>query len=126
MKGGIDLSKEEFWQAMARDNKDAPETWFDIDKRLPKVEISIMAPPPSSGPRDAFDSLVMKKGCVKDMLVADGGCKAYREDGHVIEGGENDELYVEPLKEDQGAFRIFRYPFMVVAKVGLLTIKLMM
>ena len=78
MKGGIDLSKEEIWQAMARDNKDAPSTWFEIDKRLPKVEISIMAPPPSSGTRDAFDSLVMKKGCVKDMLVADGDCKAYR------------------------------------------------
>ena len=54
MKGGIDLSKEEIWQAMARDNKDAPSTWFEIDKRLPKVEISIMAPPPSSGTRDAF------------------------------------------------------------------------
>ena len=39
MAGGIDLSKEEIWQAMARDNKNAPETWFDIDKRLPKVEI---------------------------------------------------------------------------------------
>ena len=49
MADGIDLSKEEIWQAMAKDNSNAPETWFDIDKRLPKVEISIMAPPPSSG-----------------------------------------------------------------------------
>ena len=97
---------------MARDNKNAPETWFDIDKRLPKVEISIMAPPPSSGTRDAFDSLVMKKGCVKDMLVADGDCKAYREDGHVIEGGENDELYVEHISKEQGAFGIFGYSFL--------------
>ena len=48
-------------QAMARDNLNAPKTWNDIDARLPKVEISIMAPPPSSGTRDAFDSLVMKK-----------------------------------------------------------------
>ena len=112
MAGGIDLSKEEIWQAMARDNKNAPETWFDIDKRLPKVEISIMAPPPSSGTRDAFDSLVMKKGCVKEMLVADGDCKAYREDGHVIEGGENDELYVEHITKEQGAFGIFGYSFL--------------
>ena len=28
--------------------------------------------------------------CVKEMLVADGDCKKYREDGHVIEGGEKD------------------------------------
>ena len=95
--GGINLTKEEIWQAMARDNLNAPKTWNDIDARLPKVEISIMAPPPSSGTRDAFDSLVMKKGCIKDMLVADGDCEAYREDGHVIEGGENDELYVNTL-----------------------------
>jgi phosphate transport system substrate-binding protein len=111
MKGGIDLSKEEIWQAMARDNADAPTTWYEIDKRLPKVEISIMAPPPTSGTRDAFDSLVMKKGCVKDMLVADGECTAYREDGHVIEGGENDELYVEHITKEQGAFGIFGYSF---------------
>ena len=112
MAGGIDLSKEEIWQAMSRDNKNAPVTWFDIDKRLPKVEISIMAPPPSSGTRDAFDSLVMKKGCVKEMLVADGDCEAYREDGHVIEGGENDELYVEHISKEQGAFGIFGYSFL--------------
>ena len=46
--GGINLTKEEIWQAMARDNLNAPKTWNDIDARLPKVEISIMAPPPSS------------------------------------------------------------------------------
>ena len=110
--GGINLTKEEIWQAMARDNLNAPKTWNDIDARLPKVEISIMAPPPSSGTRDAFDSLVMKKGCVKDMLVADGDCEAYREDGHVIEGGENDELYVEHITKEQGAFGIFGYSFL--------------
>ena len=37
MKGGIDLTKEEIWQAMARDNANAPTTWYEIDKRLPKV-----------------------------------------------------------------------------------------
>jgi phosphate transport system substrate-binding protein len=45
------------------------------------------------------------------MLVADGDCKAYREDGHVIEGGENDELYVEHITKEQGAFGIFGYSF---------------
>ena len=84
--GDINLTKEQIWQAMAKDNKNAPKNWSDIDASLPNVEISIMAPPPTSGTRDAFDSLVMKKGCVKEMLVADGDCKKYREDGHVIEG----------------------------------------
>ena len=63
--GDINLTKEQIWQAMAKDNKNAPKTWSDIDASLPNVEISIMAPPPTSGTRDAFDSLVMKKGCVK-------------------------------------------------------------
>jgi phosphate transport system substrate-binding protein len=111
-ENGINLTKEQIWQAMARDNKNAPKTWYDIDKSLPKVEIQIMAPPPSSGTRDAFDSLVMKKGCVKDMLVADGECENYREDGHVIEGGENDELYVEYVHSNPGAFGIFGYSFL--------------
>ena len=70
--GDLNLTKEQIWQAMAKDNKNAPKTWSDIDASLPNVEISIMAPPPTSGTRDAFDSLVMKKGCVKEMLVADG------------------------------------------------------
>lgn len=111
-ENGINLTKEQIWQAMARDNKNAPKTWYDIDKSLPKVEIQIMAPPPSSGTRDAFDSLVMKKGCIKDMLVADGECENYREDGHVIEGGENDELYVEFVHQNPGAFGIFGYSFL--------------
>ena len=76
--GDINLTKEQIWQAMAKDNKNAPKTWSDIDASLPNVEISIMAPPPTSGTRDAFDSLVMKKGCVKEMLVTDGDCKKYR------------------------------------------------
>lgn len=112
MKGGINLTKEEIWQAMAKDNKNAPKTWYDINKSLPKVDIQIMAPPPSSGTRDAFDSLVMKKGCVKSMLVADGNCNSYREDGAVIEGGENDELYVEYVHSNPGAFGIFGYSFL--------------
>ena len=110
--GDINLTKEQIWQAMAKDNKNAPKTWSDIDGSLPNVEISIMAPPPTSGTRDAFDSLVMKKGCVKEMLVADGDCKKYREDGHVIEGGEKDELYVEHISKEKGAFGIFGYSFL--------------
>lgn len=112
MKGGINLTKGEIWQAMARDNKNAPKTWYDINKSLPKVDIQIMAPPPSSGTRDAFDSLVMKKGCVKSMLVEGGSCENYREDGAVIEGGENDELYVEYVHSNPGAFGIFGYSFL--------------
>ena len=38
--------------------------------------------------------------------------KLHREDGHVIEGGENDELYVEHITKEQGAFGIFGYSFL--------------
>ncbi len=40
-----------------------PKTWNEIDASLPNVAIKIMAPPPTSGTRDAWESLVMKKGC---------------------------------------------------------------
>ena len=41
------------------------------------------------------------------MLVADG-CEAYREDQVIF----NDELYVEHITKEQGAFGIFGYSFL--------------
>ena len=35
--GDINLTKEQIWQGMAKDNKNAPKTWSDIDASLPNV-----------------------------------------------------------------------------------------
>ena len=39
--------------------------WSDIDASLPNKKIEILVAPPTSGTRDAWNSLVMVKGCTK-------------------------------------------------------------
>ena len=67
----INVTKEQLWQAMALEGSH-PKKWSDIDPSLPNYNIKIMTPPPTSGTRDAWNSLVMKKGCPKDILEAKG------------------------------------------------------
>ena len=56
------LTKLQLWEAMALHGP-KPLYWNEIDSSLPKQKIHIMAPPPTSGTRDAWNSLVMKAGC---------------------------------------------------------------
>ena len=65
----INVTKEQLWKAMAGLGPQ-PKLWSDIDPSLPNYEIKIMTPPATSGTRDAWNSLVMKKGCPKDILKA--------------------------------------------------------
>ena len=90
-----------------------PKKWSDIDPSLPDYEISIMVPPPTSGTRDAWHSLVMKKGCPKDILEKEGKkkCNLMREDDAIIEAGENDTLIVQKLQGDNEKFGIFGYSY---------------
>ena len=55
----MDITREQLWQAMAAEGPH-PEKWSDIDSSLPDQKIHIMVPPPTSGTRDAWNSLVMK------------------------------------------------------------------
>ncbi len=66
---------------------------------LPAIKIEILVAPPTSGTRDAWDELVMVKGCDTDFqkLADKKNCTKYREDGAVIEAGENDTLIVQKL-----------------------------
>ena len=62
----VNFTVEQLWQALsAKGNK--PEKWSDIDSSLPNIKISVLVPPPTSGTRDAFNSLVMSKGCLKKL-----------------------------------------------------------
>jgi len=124
----IDFTKEQLWRALAHDVDvngkvvaNPYKKWSDIDKSLPNVDIKIMVPPPTSGTRDAWNSLVMGKGCSKGFKTAMGdkakkGCAKLREDGLAIEAGENDTLIVNKLAADTEMFGLFGYSYLVANK----------
>ena len=76
----------------------------------------MLAPPPSSGTRDAFVELVMHSVCKKiyemDKKTYKANCSALREDGAVTEVGENDNLIIEKLADNSDRFGIFGYSFL--------------
>lgn len=98
------------------------KTWNDVNPDLPKTEISVMGPPPTSGTRDAFAELALEAGCKSfDWIAAlkksnkdryKAICHGIREDGAYVEAGENDNLIVRKLDENPNAFGIFGFSFL--------------
>jgi phosphate transport system substrate-binding protein len=85
--------------------------WSEIDASLPDREISIYGPPTTSGTRDAFEELVMETAS-EGMDAYEEAYTDIRSDGVYIDAGENDNLIVQRLQEDTGAFGIFGYSFL--------------
>lgn len=122
------FTKEQLWRALAHDVDvngkvvaNPYKKWSDIDKSLPNKAIKIMVPPPTSGTRDAWNSLVMGKGCSKAFKSAMGdkakkACAKLREDGLAIEAGENDTLIVNKLAADPDMFGLFGYSYLIANK----------
>lgn len=124
------LTKKQIFLALAErvpDPKSAKlvenfyKKWSDIDASLPKTNIAIYGPPTTSGTRDAFVELVMEDVCKElpefisaypDAKVRKKKCHIIRSDGHFIEAGENDNLIVQKLKNDNDAFGIFGFSFL--------------
>jgi len=107
-----DFTRQQLWTAMA-EHGPKPTYWSEIDASLPKIKIAILTPPPTSGTRDAWNAKVMKKGCsaaVKKM--GKKACKIMREDGAVIEAGENDTLIVKKLEANKNLFGIFGFSYL--------------
>ena len=126
-----DFTKEQLWRALAHevdvDGKlvaNPYKKWSDIDSSLPSKKIEILVAPPTSGTRDAWNSLVMGKGCskaAKSLYEADGKkakkeCAKMREDGYAVEAGENDTLIVQKLAANPSAFGFFGYSYLVANK----------
>lgn len=97
------------------------ERWSDIDPSLPKTQIRVYGPPPTSGTRDAFVELVMLEACKKmpeytaryaNEDERKQQCQQLREDGRYIEAGENDNLLVQKLSNDNVALAILGYSFL--------------
>ena len=113
----LNLTKNQLWQAMAEFGP-KPKLWSDIDPSLPNYPIAILTPPPTSGTRDAWNSLVMEKGCDKAVKEAKGkkACANMREDGAVIEVGENDTLLINKLVADDQLFAIFGFSYLEASR----------
>ena len=108
----INFTLKQLWAAMA-EHGPKPEKWSDIDSSLPNSKISIMVPPPTSGTRDAWNAKVMKGGCPAAVKKENKkACKIMREDGAVIEAGENDALIVQKLGANPSAFGIFGFSYL--------------
>ena len=116
----IDLTLEQIFLAVAAqvpvdgELVENPYTnWSDIDASLPDRAISIYGPPSTSGTRDAFEELVMEAASSEMDIYGEEGYTDIRTDGVYIDAGENDNLIVQRLAEDTGAFGIFGYSFLV-------------
>ena len=123
-----DFTKEQLWRALAAkvdvDGKlveNPYKKWSDIDASLPDKKIEILIAPPTSGTRDAWNSLVMDKGCSKaaKSLFGDKAkkeCVKMREDGYAVEAGENDTLIVQKLSANPDAYGFFGYSYLLANK----------
>lgn len=117
----MNLGIEHIAVALSSEFASEVKTWADVDTfvakktntatiGLPNRPISVMIPPPTSGTRDAMGSLFMKNG-YKKLGIKGNGYKSIREDGAVVEMGENDNLIVEKLVGDSEMFGVFGYSF---------------
>ena len=130
----LNLTKRQIFLALAKQvpegNKeggslvDNPnKKWSDIDPNLPNKKIEVLGPPPTSGTRDAFNELAIEGGCKtfpklkaikkQEKKKYKAICRAVREDGAFIEAGENDNLIVQKLVENENAFGVFGFSFLI-------------
>jgi phosphate transport system substrate-binding protein len=108
----VDFTPKQIWAAMAARGP-LPTKWSEVDSSLPDIKIEILTPPPTSGTRDAWNSLVMNKGCDAAVKKANKkDCALMREDGAVVEAGENDTLLVQKLSANRDAFAIFGFSYL--------------
>ncbi len=108
----VSLTANQIWQAMAEKGP-KPEKWSEIDSSLPAIKIEIFTPPPTSGTRDAWNALVMETGCGQAVQSANKkDCALMREDGAVVEAGENDSLMIQKLAANPQAFGIFGFGYL--------------
>ena len=130
----LNLTKRQIFLALAKQDPEGNKEggslvdnpnkkWSDIDPNLPNKKIEVLGPPPTSGTRDAFNELAIEGGCKtfpklkaikkQDKKKYKAICRAVREDGAFIEAGENDNLIVQKLVENENAFGVFGFSFLI-------------
>jgi phosphate transport system substrate-binding protein len=126
----VNLTRKQIFLALAKqvpdkDGKliDNPyKMWNEIDPALPAKKIEVLGPPPTSGTRDSFAELYLKKGAQEfetltaletaDVAAFDTVWKSVRTDGPYVEAGENDNLIIQKIEANKDAFGIFGYSFL--------------
>jgi phosphate transport system substrate-binding protein len=122
----VELTKGDIFNAVAEkvfiDGEwvDNPyENWNEINPNLPDQRIQMMLPPPTSGTRDAFVELIMHSYCKKELGLPKKGndgykvkCTNIRTHKHIAIMGENDNLIVQKLGNDNKSFGVFGYSFL--------------
>ena len=98
------------------------KTWKDVNPRLPAIPIRVYGPPPTSGTRDALGELLLTPPCEANAGIAalkktneakfKAICTGLREDGAYIEAGENDNLLVQRVSENEGAIGVLGYSYL--------------
>ena len=122
---GFQLTARDVYAALAANPFGRPQTartWRDVNPALPAVAIRVYGPPPTSGTRDSFAELILDKGCNTDpameaLEASDEDrhkqtCTQIREDGAFIEAGENDNLLVQRVSENEGAIGVLGYSYL--------------
>lgn len=130
----MQLTREQIFRALAEKIYDAKSGkiirnpyhyWNEIDAKLPKKKITVYGPPLTSGTRDVFVDIVLEEVCFMkkeyievfpDRDMRRKQCRKIRTDGNFIESGENDNVIVRQLKDNQEALGIFGFNFLVVNK----------
>ena len=119
------LTARDVYAALAANPFGRPQqarTWRDVNPALPATPIRVYGPPPTSGTRDSFAELILQKGCDSDPAMAQlkaqdedrhkQVCTAIREDGAWVDAGEDDNLLVQRIAENQGWVGVLGYSFM--------------
>jgi phosphate transport system substrate-binding protein len=127
---GFTLTPRDIYAALAANPFGRPQTartWRDVNPALPNVPIRVYGPPPTSGTRDSFAELILTAGCESDPAMvalkeSDSDrhkqvCTQIREDsvdgGRVFtEAGENDNLLMQRVSENQGSIGVLGYSFL--------------
>ncbi len=108
----FNFTRNQLWTAMAEHGSKSTY-WNEISDTLPNIKIAILIPPPSSGTRDAWNALVMTEGCPNSVKkLAKKACQQMREDGALIEAGEDDELIIRELQANPNLFGIFGFSYL--------------
>ncbi|MFT5511358.1 MAG: phosphate transport system substrate-binding protein [Hyphomicrobiaceae bacterium] len=108
----LNLTRAQIYMALHKGSK--ARLWSDVDPALPNTKIEVLGPPPTSGTRDAFEELVMQKGCAKAGAGDQKFCKKVeiRDDGAWVDSGENDNLVVSKLQANPNALGVFGFSFL--------------
>ena len=119
------LTARDVYAALAANPFGRPQTartWRDVNPALPAIAIRVYGPPPTSGTRDSFAELILEKGCdtddaMKALKESDSDrhkavCTQIREDGAYIEAGENDNLLVQRVSQNEGTIGVLGYSFL--------------